>query len=210
MIVLSTLAARDFLVGHHGLRAPVHAPGLEGVRSLLKERRCIPLDPLDRIVTNADLVAMARIDGLTRGQVFEAVYPGHAFEHFAKERCLLPASAFPYYRVHAQATPWWRLSTRLKRLPLALIEEVYAELRERGPLAAEALSDHGHVTPLDWSGWKGTSKAATMAVEVLGTQCRVVSCGRTSRGTRLLRPARARPAGPASDAALRRTPWAAQ
>ena len=104
--------ARARLVSHLALAAPAYPSGAEGVRAMLRHLRHVQLDPLDVIGTNADLVALARVDGLARGDVYRHLYPGHAFEHWAKERCLLPASAFPYYREPPRETPWWRLATR--------------------------------------------------------------------------------------------------
>ncbi len=174
--------ARRYLVGQLGLSQPVFPPGARGVRALLKALRCIQLDPLDVLGTNADLVALARVDGLARGDVYRHLLPGHAFEHFAKERCLLPASAFPYYRERAAQTPWWRLGERLERIPGAMLEAVLREVEELGPASAKALTDHGAVVPLDWSGWKGTGRATAMALEVLWTRCQVVVCGRGPGG----------------------------
>ena len=179
-VELSRAEARSLLLrelGFHRSRRPT----ARNVRQLLVERRCIQLDPLDPMGTNADLVAMARLPGLPRGRLYKWIYQG-AFEHFAKERCLLPATAFPYYR-HAMAqTPWWRLGERLRRLPKQLVDDVEAEVHERGPISAAELTERGRVQPLDWSGWKSTSKAASMALEVLWTQCRIVVCGRGSHG----------------------------
>ncbi len=196
--------ARDFLVGQAGLRAVTHAD----VRGLLAARRCIQLDPLDRIGTNADLVAFARVDGLAKGDVFRDVLPGHAFEHFAKERCLLPASAFPAYRARAVEAPWWRLGERLRRLPEGVIEAVLDEVRARGPVTAADLTDHGAVEALDWSGWKGTGKATSMALEVLWTRCQVVICGRTAAGKQYDVPARALPAVATADPPADFARWA--
>ena len=161
--------------------------------SLLGALRCIQLDPLDPIGTNADLVCMARMDGVTRGQVYRDLLPGHAFEHFAKERCLIPASGFPYYRDQAVETPWWRLTERLQRLPSGIAEAVLAEVAARGPITAKELTDHGAVDAIDWHGWKGTGKATSMALRVLWTQCRVVVCGRTLGGKQYDIPERALP-----------------
>ncbi len=180
-LLLSPEEAREYLVGQHGLRR-VQGVGPRGVREVLKARRAIQLDPLDPMGTNADLVALARVDGLQRGDVYRHLYPGHAFEHFAKERCLLPASAFPYYRDQAAQTPWWRLGERLQRLPAGVLDDVLAEVRARGPVAASDLEHRGHVEPLDWDGWKGTARATAMALEVLWTRCQVVVCGRTEAG----------------------------
>lgn len=183
--VISADAAARFLVAHHGLGAARPEPPDEACRALLAERRCIQLDPLDMIGTNADLVALARIDGLAKGDVYRHLMPGHAFEHFAKERCLLPASAFPWYRAHIAQTDWWNLDTRLERLPEGILEAVLALVKTHGPITAEgldAIADFGRVRPMDWSGWKGTSRAAAMALEVLWTRCEVVVAGRDKRG----------------------------
>lgn len=185
--------ARRYLVSQLGLAQPRPETGPDAALPVLRALRCIQLDPLDRIGTNADLVLAARADGTRRGDVYGALFPTLAFEHFAKERCLLPADAFPYYRDQAAATPWWRNSERLKRLDAGLIESVLAEVAERGPVAASDLQGYGAVKPLDWSGWKGTARAASLALEVLWTQCRVVVAGRTSRGKLYDIPARALP-----------------
>ncbi len=181
-VTLTPDAARRYLTGQLGLNRPVLPPGARGVRALLKALRCIQLDPLDVIGTNADLVALARVDGLSRGDVYRHLLPGHAFEHFAKERCLLPASAFPYYRERAAQTPWWRLGERLERIPAAMLDAVLKEVEALGPASARALTDHGAVAPLDWSGWKSTGRATAMALEVLWTRCQVVVCGRGAGG----------------------------
>lgn len=185
--------AHSWLVSHLGLASARLPPGAKGTRALLKALRCIQLDPLDVIGTNADLVALARVDGLVRGDVYRHLMPGHAFEHWAKERCILPAYAFPYYRERMWETSWWRLGTRLDRLPARVLDAVLEEVAERGPISAAELTDHGAVEPLNWSGWKGTGKATSMALEVLWTRCQVVVCGRGPGGKRYDVPHRALP-----------------
>lgn len=185
-VELSADQARRLMLAVTG---PPLEPVPAGPDALLARLRHIQLDPIDRIGTNADLVAMARLDGVGRG----AVHTARGFEHFAKERCLLPADAFPYYRAQAVETPWWRNSERMQRLDEGLLAGVLAEVRERGPLTSAELSNHGTVEPMDWSGWKGTSKAGSLALEVLWTRCEVVATGRR-RGQRLYDvPARALP-----------------
>jgi uncharacterized protein YcaQ len=176
--------ARAFLVAHHGLSRIALPRGKRGVRALLSQLQCIQLDPLDPMGTNADLVALARVDGIARGDVYSALFPGHAFEHFAKERCILPASAFPFYRDELVEARWWRTRMREERLPAGVLEKVLHEVRARGPVRAEDLVDHGQVERLDWSGWKGTPRATSMALEVLWSRCAVVVCGRR-RGAKL-------------------------
>jgi uncharacterized protein YcaQ len=182
---LSRDDARRFLVGHLGLRAAV-GEGVDATRAVLRRLGYIQLDPLDPIGTNADLVAMARVDGLSRGDVYRALLPGYAFEHFAKERCLIRADWFPRWRDAAALPSWWRSSDRARRLPGTLLDDVLAEVRERGPIGIGALQSRGTTDPIDWSGWKGTAKVEKLAVEALWAQCRVVVVGRAGRGDKLV------------------------
>lgn len=194
MIRLTPDEARRYMVGQCGLAATVHPPGRAGVRALLAARRCIQLDPIDRIGTNADLVAMARVDGLAKGDVHHHL-EGRAFEHFAKMRCLLPARLFPTYRARAAARPEWLVGARARRLPDGALERVRAEVAERGPLTPAGMGDHGRVRSIDWGQWKGTGKASTMALRVLAIRCRLVVRGRR-RGSHLYDlPERALPVG---------------
>ena len=184
--VITREAARRLLVAHHALDRPL-GRGARGTRKVLERLRCIQLDPLDMIGTNADLVVMARADEVSRGDVWRHLFPRYAFEQFAKERCILPADAFPYYRRHGHAseTPWWQHGERERRVPVELVQAVLDEVRERGPLTARDLTDHGSVEPLDWSGWKGTAKATSMALEILWTRCDIVVAGRTESGSKI-------------------------
>jgi uncharacterized protein len=185
-VTLSRAEARRRLVAHLGL-ARTMGRGARGTRKVLERLRCIQLDPLDAIGTNADLVVMARVDDVRRGDVWRHLFPDHAFEHFAKERCILPARAFPYYRRegHGAETHWWRHAEREERVPPKLVNAVLEEIRGRGPVTARELTDHGSVDPIDWAGWMGTSKATTMAIEILWTRCDVVVAGRTESGAKL-------------------------
>ena len=70
-------------------------------------------------------------------------------------------------------------------MPPKLVRAVLDEIRERGPLSARELTDHGAVEPIDWSGWKGTSKATSMALEILWTRCDIVVAGRTESGAKI-------------------------
>ena len=158
MITLARDDARRLLIAHLGLARRL-GRGAKDTRAVLERLRCIQLDPLDVLGTNADLVVMARVDGVTRGDVWRHLFPKHAFEHFAKERCILPARAFPYYRRHGieAQTPGWQHGERERRVSPQLVQAVLDEIREHGPMTARVLTDHVPVEPLDWSGWMGTS-----------------------------------------------------
>ncbi len=180
-VVVSRSAARAALVSHLGLSRFTLGRSADAVAKTLAALTCIQLDPLDRIGQNADLVVMARVARARRGDPYRALFPGVAFEHFAKERCLLPASAFPNYRDRAVEAPWWRHAERSTRVSSSLVEEVLREIDEKGPVTVRELEHRGSVEPIDWSGWRGTSSATKVAVEVLWTRCEVVVAGKRGR-----------------------------
>jgi uncharacterized protein YcaQ len=191
-IEVSCEDAREFLVGHLGLCRDRSRGSARGVRDLLSDLRCIQLDPLDRIGTNADLVALARVPGIARGDVYSHLLPGHAFEHMAKERCLLPASAFPYYRkrmVDGYRHRW----DGIMDLSEALLSEVLAEISERGPIAQTELSDRGRLTPPKDAWLRDTIPTTSVAVEKLWNRAQVVVCGRAGNNKVYDVPARALP-----------------
>lgn len=82
--VVSRAEARAFLVRHLHLHQ-YFPPGGAGVRAMLAHLRCVQIDPLNPMGTNHDLVTMARVPGVKRGQMGHHLR-GHAFEHWAKER----------------------------------------------------------------------------------------------------------------------------
>jgi len=179
VISLTREEARRFMVTHHGLSRFTHERA--GLADLLCRMRCLQLDPLSPMGTSPDMVGIARARGYRCGDWYHRLMPGQAFEHWAKERCMLPAYAFPYYRERCRDRHWWRLHTRYRQVPEEALAAVLEEVRERGPITAAELSDHGRVTPVDWSGWKGTGKMGTMALAILWTRCRIVVVGKRGR-----------------------------
>jgi uncharacterized protein YcaQ len=141
----------------------------------------VQLDPIDRIAPNAELVAGARVPGLSRGQFHPAV-EGVSFEHFAKERCVIAGRFFPHYRGRAIENAWWRNEALNERVDDALLADVLAEITERGPLTTDKLQDRGRVPPIDWNGWKGTSSRSALACEALWTRCALTVAARDPRG----------------------------
>jgi uncharacterized protein YcaQ len=185
--------ARQYMVGHHGLRHDRAETGADGVRALLDAMRCIQLDPLDRIGTNADLVALARVASIRCGEVYDHLLPGHAFEHMAKERCLLPAEAFPHYRERMAEQGYRYRWEGVLELPDGVVTDVLAEIEERGPITSGELTDRGNLIPPK-DGWlRDTIPANSVAVEWLWDRCQVVVCGRAGNHKRYDVPRRALP-----------------
>lgn len=184
--------ARHFMLEHLGLDRAESESGTEGARRVLNRLNCVQIDPLDPMGTNPDCVFSARVDGLRRGQWME-LYGATAFEHYAKERCLIPAKSFPQYRDNHIQTRWWRHRERQEKLQPEIVEQVYAEIEARGPVRTQDLTHLGNVDPLDWHGWKGTKSLTVLAVELLWITGRVVVAQRSKRDKYFDLPQRAMP-----------------
>lgn len=186
MLTLSPAEARSVLLHAAGFgRSPgPSATASAPCRDLLDALGVIQLDPLDRVGTNADLVAFARIPSARLGDVYRET-AGYGFEHFAKERCLISPRYFPHYRAQGVETPWWRNSERMLKLDEGLLTDVLVEVKERGALTTREMEDRGKTEPMDWSGWKSTSSRSALAAEVLWTRCELVVSGRKGRSERI-------------------------
>ena len=191
--VIDPETARRYLVGQVGLRSDRPSTGPAAIRDLLVALRCIQLDPIDRVGTNADLVIFSRLPGFRRGAVHDALLPGGAFEHFCKERCLLPPTAWPHYRARLGSIEWWKWGKVMAPPPDDVLADVLAEVSERGPLLPRDLSDRGPSKNmvLKWGG--KTPSMSEAALERLWSRGRVVVCGRQPKGKLYDVPERALP-----------------
>lgn len=93
MISIPPDVARRFLVNHLDL----NQRHVGDVTSLLNRLHCIQLDPLDPMGTNADLVAMARLDGIGRGDDEPTIRDGG---HHPVGARLVLLQAHRWQRVH--------------------------------------------------------------------------------------------------------------
>ena len=176
--VISVAQARQHLLGHLGLRQPL----VGDVAALLAARRCIQLDPLDRIGNSADLFAAARMDGLRRGDVYRALLPGGCFEHMFKVRCLLPPAFLPHYRREVGVTGWFPYQRMCERPPDAVLADILAEVKERGPLRQRDLQDRGMAVKRYDHPWARKATQNMIGVDVLEARCDLVVVGRTTQG----------------------------
>ncbi|CAM2067957.1 Winged helix DNA-binding domain-containing protein [Sulfidibacter corallicola] len=164
-----------------------------GLVDLLRHLRCIQIDPLSPMGSSPDMVVLARTGGADFSSLFGDQLRGKGFEHFAKERCWLPAEAFPYYRAFTTERNWWGETSRRDRVPPETVAAVLDQVTREGPLTPADLDDYGKIQPLNYSGWKSTGKAGTMALEILWSRCQVVVIGKRGKDKLYDIPSRALP-----------------
>ncbi len=177
---LTDAEARSFMLWHLGLRCD--AP--RDVAALLAQRRCIQLDPLDRIGNSADLWAAARMTGTRRGDTYDALLPGGCFEHMFKVRCLLPPAFLPHYRARMRETGWFGYGRMCERPDEAQLAEVMAEVRERGPSLQSELGDRGMAVKRYDHPWARKATVNMICVDLLEARGDLVVVERTGKGKR--------------------------
>ena len=193
---ISVEQAQRFLL-HHMLLVRDDAALLpsdaSGIRALLSRLGCVQIDPLLATgVPNHEQVFLTRLE-VARRHVWEALNE-HCFEHWAKERCLLPRDSFHMYYHRAQIdrgrsfmTDWWDSRISRNPVPQHVLDDVLAEVRSRGPLSAHALGKRGTVQ-LN-SNWVAAKDLTSLALDHLWSSCRVVICGKDAKGHKLYRAA---------------------
>lgn len=181
-------AARLYLLGQLLLKSNVLPTGKEGFVKLLNTLRHIQIDPLTQIGRSHELVALARVDGLKLDSFHELMGGTHGFEHWAKERCLLPAYALPYYLNYEYAqSSWFSLEKRKSCLSEEVLDSVLQEIEKRGPIESSKLEDRGKVKHnAEWIKTKDDQRDANkIAVEALWLMCKIVIVGRNSKNQKI-------------------------
>ena len=145
---------------------------------MLERLRCIQLDPLDVIGTNADLVVMARVDGVAPRRRLAAPLPAARVRAFREGALHPPGARVPVLPAqgHAAQTPWWRHGEREERVPPQLVaggagRDPRARARHRARAhrsrqrradRLERLEGHGE-GDRRWR-WRSSGRAATIVV----------------------------------------------
>ena len=173
MLSFSRAEARRLALGSLGfaVRRPARA-GLAHVRATAARLGAIQIDSVNVLARAHYLPTFSRygpypmpaLDHLAHGR-------RELFEYWGHAACFLPIDLYPLlrWRMENQAVAWRALPTRQR----AFVERVYAEVTDRGPLAAGELSNGGKSTG-PWWGWSDGKEA----MELLFRQGRLAIAGR--------------------------------
>eukprot|EP01122_Echinamoeba_exundans_P004997 TRINITY_DN15183_c0_g1_i1.p1 TRINITY_DN15183_c0_g1~~TRINITY_DN15183_c0_g1_i1.p1 ORF type:complete len:458 (+),score=64.29 TRINITY_DN15183_c0_g1_i1:208-1581(+) len=183
-------AARKFLIHHLRLNKDHYTPDAAGARALLEHLRCIQLDSITSSgSTNHEMTIQARME-LGRGEMWDA-FRGNTFEHWAKQRCILPESAFAnYYFASLEnripENSFVRQAERKKLCPQDALDKVYKLVSDAGDsgITLEDLPDYGTIE-IPWYSSTGKAKISTFALEILWQDLKVAIVGREASSTRM-------------------------
>jgi hypothetical protein len=173
---VSPTEARALALAAQGLAAPRRAaPALADVRQLLERLGAIQIDSVNVLVRAHYVPAFSRLGAYDVAHLDRLTHraPRAAFEYWGHEASLLPVALYPLLRWRMRLPHRWRMVRAFGRRR-ALLDQVLAQLAERGPLGAGDLELGAKKAKSGWWEWSDAKKA----VEHLFWAGRVTCAGR--------------------------------
>src|SRR5215831_14346348 len=161
-ITLSLPEARRLAIASQGFGARPPSPSVRHMRSLAARVHAFQIDSVNVLVRAHYVPAFARLGPYQMGTLDSLAYRRRElFEYWGHAACLLPMSLYPLVRYrmlkHADWTQKYMRSARGNYMA-----KVYAEVAERGPITAAALSNPRKRSGSWWSWWGSGNGKATL------------------------------------------------
>ena len=149
-IMLSLAEARRLAIASQGFGSRPKTPSVGHLRKLAALVHAFQIDSVNVLARAHYVPAFARLGPYPMNALDALAYrKRELFEYWGHAACLLPMSLYPLvrYRMHRDETQEYMRSSRG-----AYMAQVYAEVAERGPIAAAELTDPGKRSG-NWWGW---------------------------------------------------------
>ena len=161
-ITLSLPEARRLAVASQGFGTRPPRPGIAHLRRLAARLHAFQIDSVNVFARAHYVPAFARLGPYPMDALDSLAYRRRElFEYWGHAACLLPISLYPLVRYrmqkHVDRTQEYMRSERG-----AYMARVYAEIAERGPIAAADLSNPGRRTGSWWGWWGSGNGKATL------------------------------------------------
>ncbi|MBK9034255.1 MAG: YcaQ family DNA glycosylase [Myxococcales bacterium] len=161
---LSIGAARRIALAAQGFdRARPARATATTLRALLARVQLVQLDSVNVLVRAQELPLWARLGPHPRDLLSAAVARRELFEYWGHEASLCPVALHPLLRWRMTAARSgdnvWGAVARTGRDERALCDDVLAQIRERGPLAAGELAGGGPRIKSGWWAWSPHKRA---------------------------------------------------
>lgn len=143
------------------------------LRRAIGRMKLLQLDAVNVVVRSHYLPVFSRLGPYERALLDDLAWNrGEMFEYWAHEASLLPVGLHPLFRWRMEAN-WGHWGERMSAKSRAFVEEVYAQVQERGPLVVGDLDEPGERRG-PWWGWR----EGKSALEFLFRTGRVTTAGR--------------------------------
>ena len=162
-MIITSEAARDFLVNYQYLNSDSGLEGSEGVKTFMQRVRCIQYDPLNVVGRNADLVLQSRIKNYKPEILQDLLYKErYLIDGVDKVMSIILQEDYPKMeRIRKSAVEDLINTLRYRDSldALEILDEVKEYIRVNGPLPADKINIGGSAKQGRW-GHKKLSSAA--------------------------------------------------
>ena len=143
MVDVSPAAARRAIVANQRFPTRRRHATVAEVEAVIDRLGCVQLDAISTVDRSQRLVMSARAGRLPQDAVDRLLRTGRVFEYWAHEASLIPVSDYRYFRqvMRDYSHHQW-FGNVFEREP-ALIDQVMATVRERGPVSARDFGGAG-------------------------------------------------------------------
>jgi len=135
-VKISKAVARRYLLGRQGLWPGRRWVGKDGAAAAMRQVQAIQVDPLNVVARSHDLALSSRVAGYEPAQLDTLLYQDRAFFDYGACLMIYPMEELPYWRVHMRRRASHPRQAAFVAHHAALLDEVRAALRERGPLGS--------------------------------------------------------------------------
>jgi hypothetical protein len=179
---LTAAAARRLAIVAQGLNAPrpLVTPDRRHLRRVLRHTSLLQIDSVNVLARAHYLPSFSRLGPYPTTLLDRMVYRDRElFEYWGHEASLLPIDLHPLLRWRMKRAEaglgTWQGVSRIARERPEYVEEIYAEVRDRGPISAGELARDEIRTKDDW-GWNWTDSKT--ALEYLFWTGRITAANR--------------------------------
>ncbi len=156
-VTISKQTARRYVLGKQGLWPGRRWAGKDGTAQALQAIEALQLDPLNVVSRSHDIASWGRILDYQPEHLDQVVYQERGFFDYGGSLFLYPMFELPYWRLQMQRREQAGYWAGYAQDHQSVLDEVYGELRERGPLGNRDFDGNRRVN--SYRGRKDTSVA---------------------------------------------------
>lgn len=156
-VTISKTTARRFVLGRQGLWPGRRWVGREGTAAALRAIEAVQLDPLTVVARSHDIALWGRVLDYRPEYLDHALYRERAFFDYGGGLFVYPMAELPFWRLHMRRREREARWATFAAAHQALLDEVRAELRARGPLGNRDFAGQTRVS--NYRGRKDTALA---------------------------------------------------
>ncbi len=154
---ISIETARRFLLGSQGLWPGKRWTGKHGTAEAIQQLSSVQMDPMTVVARSHDLVLWSRVVDYAPSYLDELLYTDRRCFDYGGHLDIYPIEDLPYWSLHKQRRRSDERQLKFVAEHPALLDQVRAEVRDRGPIASRDLIGSKRVT--SYRGGKDTSLA---------------------------------------------------